>query len=84
MNARTYVVLKGRCSVLVWPIGRLCCLSPKTTCIGVVGDVGEFNELTKSMIMEEIMLPESNRASCDVLSIRANVEHTSRLEEVAA
>ena len=59
-------------------------LSPKTTCIGVAGDVGKFNELTKSMLIEEIMLPESKRASCDVLSIRANVEHTSRLEKVAS
>ena len=39
-------------------------LSPKTTCIGVAGDVGKFNELTKSMLMEEIMVPESRRASC--------------------
>ena len=46
--------------------------------------MGKFNELTKSMLIEEIVLPESKRASCDVLSIRANVEHTSRLEEVAA
>ena len=30
----------------------------------MVGDVGKFNELTKSMLMEEIMVPESRRASC--------------------
>ena len=46
--------------------------------------MGKCNELTKYMLMEEIMLPESNRTPCDVLSIRATVEHTIPLEEVAA
>ena len=46
--------------------------------------MGKFNELTKSMLIEEIVLPESKRDSCDVLAICANVEYTSRLEEVAA
>ena len=38
------------------------CLSPKITWIGVVGEVGKFNDSTKSILIEDVVLPESKRA----------------------
>ena len=60
------------------------CLSPKMTWIGAAGEVGKFSDSTKSILIEDMVLPESKRASCDVLSICAIVEQTIRPEEVAA
>ena len=41
-------------------------LSPKMTWIGVAGEVGKFSDLTKSTLIEDMVLLESKRASCDV------------------